>query len=179
MSFLDHRDYSYAPIGSYVAQWHVLVCEYCHFSTTVMIHMDQFEDRWHNSMHLYVNIVSKSVYHGSDVLYFTDARVDVTIAGISTWILCQSLYIMAQMSLFLGVYQTLLHRLGYECSSGIEEQDSSDNININVVWGRIHESSIQLRQRWSWGFGFEIWGYSGNSRHLRPWLVRVQAIERR
>jgi len=41
MSFINHRDYSYA----------------------------QFEDKCHNNMHFIVDIVSKSVYHGSNVLF--------------------------------------------------------------------------------------------------------------
>ena len=41
----------------------------CHFSTVMMIRMHQFEDICHNSMPSYANIVSKSVYHGSNVLF--------------------------------------------------------------------------------------------------------------
>ena len=37
--------------------------------TIMFIVMHRFEDRCHNSMHSYVNIVSKSVYHGSNVLF--------------------------------------------------------------------------------------------------------------
>ena len=48
----------------------------CHLSTIVMICMHQFENMWHNSMHQYVNIVSKYMY------------------------------IIAQMSCFLVFYQT-------------------------------------------------------------------------
>ena len=44
-------------------------CVKCHLSTIVMIIRHQFEDRCHNSMHQYVNIVSKSVYHCSNVLF--------------------------------------------------------------------------------------------------------------
>ena len=42
----------------------------CHLSTIVMMIMDQFEDRCDNIMHWYVSVVSKSVYHGSNVIYF-------------------------------------------------------------------------------------------------------------
>ena len=45
---------------------HVVSCVKCHFSTILAIVMHQFEDRCHNSMHSYANIVSKSVYHGSN-----------------------------------------------------------------------------------------------------------------
>ena len=41
-------------------------CIKCHLLTTVAIIMRQFEDRCHNSMHWYANIVSKSVYNGSN-----------------------------------------------------------------------------------------------------------------
>ena len=41
----------------------------CHLSTILTIILRQFEDRCHNSMHEYVNIVSKSVYYGSNVLF--------------------------------------------------------------------------------------------------------------
>ena len=41
----------------------------CHFSTIVTIIMRQFEDICHNSMRKYVNVVSTSVYHGSNVIF--------------------------------------------------------------------------------------------------------------
>ena len=44
-------------------------CVKCHFSTIVTIIMRQYEDRCHNSMHSYVNIVSKSVFNCSNVLF--------------------------------------------------------------------------------------------------------------
>ena len=44
-------------------------CVNCHLSTTVYIFMHQFEDRCQHIMHLYVNIVSKSVYHDSNALF--------------------------------------------------------------------------------------------------------------
>ena len=41
----------------------------CHLSTIVAISMRQFNDICHNSMHWYMNIVSKSVYYGSHVSF--------------------------------------------------------------------------------------------------------------
>ena len=40
----------------------------CHFAIILAIDMHQCENRCHNSMHSYVNIVSKSEYHGSNVI---------------------------------------------------------------------------------------------------------------
>ena len=44
-------------------------CVTCHFSTILTIVMHQCGDRCHNSMHSYVNIVSQSVCHGSNVIF--------------------------------------------------------------------------------------------------------------
>jgi len=43
-------------------------CINCHFSTIMSIVMREFQDRCHNSMHSYVIAVSKSIYHGSNVI---------------------------------------------------------------------------------------------------------------
>ena len=48
--------------------WRVSSVTY-QFSTIVTIFMRQLEDRCYNSMHQYVNIVSKLVYHGSNVFF--------------------------------------------------------------------------------------------------------------
>ena len=44
-------------------------CVICHLSTILTIIMRQFENRCHNSMHYYVNVVSQSVYRGSHVIF--------------------------------------------------------------------------------------------------------------
>ena len=67
MSFIDHRDHTYAP--------YIVVCWGRWFGRllprldTQNSFVKQFEDTCHNNMHWYANIVSKSVYHGSNVIF--------------------------------------------------------------------------------------------------------------
>ena len=55
-------------------------CVKCHLSTIVTIVMRQFEDKCHNCMHYSVNVVSKSVYQGSNV-FFLGVLSNHVIAG--------------------------------------------------------------------------------------------------
>ena len=81
----------------------------CNFSIIVTILMRQFQDIYHNNMLCNVNIVTKCLYDGSIVVFLVVLSNHVaTIACITMWILCHSLYIMAPMSIFLVFYHTMI-----------------------------------------------------------------------